>query len=165
MDLQLTGKAVLVTGASRGIGLAAAKLFAHEGASVFICARDHGRLREAAESIDPSGARVRYRAADVTEPGHVENLIEQVDSDFGRLDVLVNNVGSGVYKPFLELTEDDLKRIMEANFFSHFRVTQRALRMMLREGGGSIVNVAGASGVTILDHHLTLPVLRPRKLP
>ena len=152
MDLDLKGKVVLITGGSRGIGLATAHLFARERAQVCICGRDTDQLRAAEVEIgDAAGIKIKGYRADVTDKADVASLFECISRDLGRLDVVINNVGSGVYKPFLETSEDDLLRMMDINFFSHFRITQRAVPIMRQQGGGSVVNVAGSSGVTLLD--------------
>jgi len=152
MDLQLKDKVVVVTGASRGIGLAAARQFGVEGAQLFICARHAEPLKAAAEQIaQTTGAKVEYDTGDVTVVTDIARLVDRVMQTYGRVDVLINNVGSGIYKPFLEITEDDLLAVMKVNFFSQFWVTQRFVPMMMRQRSGSIVNIAGSSGAMLLE--------------
>jgi 3-oxoacyl-[acyl-carrier protein] reductase len=152
MNLQLAGQAVVVTGGSSGIGYAVAHQFAQEGARLFLCARREGPLREAAERIRAeTGAEVAHLAADVTRPADVDALRDAMLARYGRADVLVNNAGTGIYKPFLEVTEDDLTSGMALNFFAQFRVSQRFVPAMMKQGGGAIVNVAGCSGLQVLD--------------
>ncbi|MBC5767851.1 SDR family NAD(P)-dependent oxidoreductase [Ramlibacter albus] len=152
MNLQLKDQVVLLTGGSSGIGLATAQQFAREGARLFICARGEGRLREAAGSIAAeTGTEVGFHACDVTRPAEIDGLRDAVMARFGRVDVLVNNAGTGIYKPFLEVTDDELVNGMALNFFAQFRVTQRIAPVMIRQGAGAIVNVAGCSGLQVLD--------------
>lgn len=152
MNLQLQDKVVVVTGGSSGIGFAAARLFAQEGARLFLCARREQPLREAAERIRAeSGAAVAHATADVTRPADVDALRDAVLREYGRADVLVNNAGTGIYKPFLEVTEEDLTSGMALNFFAQFRVSQRFVPVMMKQGGGAIVNVAGCSGLQVLE--------------
>jgi 3-oxoacyl-[acyl-carrier protein] reductase len=152
MNLQLDGKIVVVTGGSSGIGLGAARLFAREGARLFLCARREQTLREAAERLtSETGAQVAWYAADVTKPSEVDALRDAVLSQYGTVDILINNAGTGIYKPFLEVTEEDLTSGMALNFFAQFRVSQRFVPAMMSQGGGAIVNVAGCSGLQVLD--------------
>lgn len=152
MNLHLAGKVVVITGGSSGIGLGSARRFAEEGAKLFLCARREGPLKEAAAKIaSETGAQVEVRVADVTRPGDVDALRDAVLERYGRADVLVNNAGTGIYKPFLEVTEEDLVHGMSLNFFAQFRVSQRFVPIMIKQGGGVIINVAGCSGLQVLD--------------
>lgn len=152
MDLQLRNKVVVITGGSSGIGLGAARRFADEGARLFLCARRAEALERAAQDIArETGTQVAWASADVTRPAEVDALRDAVVARYGRVDVLVNNAGTGIYKPFLEVTEEDLARGMEMNFFAQFRVSQRFVPLMMDQGGGVIVNVAGCSGLQVLE--------------
>src|SRR5262245_12177714 len=98
MDLELTGRVALVTGGSRGLGLASAGALVGEGCHVVICARGQGRLDAAAAALRPratSGARVVTVVADVSTPGAAEALVRAAIDDFGGVDIVVNNVGLG----------------------------------------------------------------------
>lgn len=152
MNLQLAGKVVVVTGGSEGIGFGTAQRFAEEGARLFLCARREVPLKDAAQKIAAmTGAQVAVCIADVTNPADVDAFRDEVLDRYGRVDVLVNNAGTGIYKPFLEVTEEDLANGMSMNFFAQFRVTQRFVPVMIKQGGGVIVNVAGCSGLQVLD--------------
>ena len=148
MDLGLKDKVVCVTGGSRGIGLATARAFAGEGAKVMICARREGPLQEAVESIgrDCAGS-VEGFAADVISVPDIERLVAHVEATHGRLDVLVNNAGTGIYKSFLEVTEEELQQAMAVNFFAQFRLTQRAVPLLRRGQGANVVNVSGRTAL------------------
>jgi NAD(P)-dependent dehydrogenase (short-subunit alcohol dehydrogenase family) len=152
MNLGLEDKTVVVTGGSSGIGLETARSFAAEGAHVLICARRAEVLETAGEDIEQStGEAVETVQVDVTEVSDIDKLRDEVTRRFGRLDVLVNNAGTGTYKPFLEVTDEELEYGMAINFFAQFRVTQRFAPMMIDQGGGSIVNVSGATGMSVQD--------------
>jgi 3-oxoacyl-[acyl-carrier protein] reductase len=152
MDLRLEGKTVLVTGSSAGIGFATARQFLREGASVAICGRRPDRLEDAANELRAETlSRVEAVQADITDPHEAEQLVLEAERRLGGIDVLVNNAGTGVYKPFLEVTETELLNATQLNLFSLFRITQMVVRIMVRTGGGSIVNVTGVSGSTVLD--------------
>lgn len=152
MNLHLVGKVVVITGGSVGIGLGTAHRFAEEGARLFLCARREDPLKEAVKKITAAtGAEVATLVADVTKPADVDALHDAVLERYGRVDVLINNAGIGIYKPFLEVTEEDLVSGMSLNFFAQFRVSQRFVPLMIKQGGGAIVNVAGCSGLQVLD--------------
>jgi 3-oxoacyl-[acyl-carrier protein] reductase len=152
MNLGLEDKAVLVTGGSSGIGLETARRFAAEGARVLICARRPEVLDAARDDIESStGQAVETTQADVTSVPDIDRLLDTVTERFGRLDVLVNNAGTGIYKPFLEVTDEELEYGMAINFFAQFRITQRFTPMMIEQGGSSVVNVSGATGATVQD--------------
>jgi len=144
MDLGLNGKVALVTGASKGIGYATARLLALEGAQVVISARGETALDTARNAISAeTGGIVESLPADVTEPRDLDRLTDFIRKRFGRADILVNNAGTGTYKPFLEVTDEDLEYGMAINFFAQFRLSQRLVPMMIEAGGGCIVNVSG----------------------
>jgi len=147
MDLNLTGRKALVTGGSAGIGLATAIKLAREGCDVAICARDPQRLGQAASRIrEDSGREALICPADVTRPDDIRNVVKNVHSAFGRIDILVNNAGNGIYKPFLEVSDDELLSGMQINFFATFRMCREVIPLMMEAGGGSIVNITGISG-------------------
>lgn len=144
MDLELTGKRVLITGGSKGIGLATARRFAAEGAEAVICARRPDALDAAANDVaTTTGRRPETIEADVTDPASIARLFDCLRAGGAALDVLVNNAGTGTYKPFLEVTDDELVHGMAINFFAQFRITQQAVPMMQAAGGGTVVNVSG----------------------
>jgi len=152
MELGLTGKAVLVTGGSRGIGLATARLFAREGAHVLICARRESALAAAAADIlGSTGRAIRTHPLDVTDVEQIAVLPNVIRRTLGRIDILVNNAGTGTYKPFLEVTDEELLYGMAINFFAQFRVCQRVVPLMIAQGGGRIVNVSGETGIKVTD--------------
>src|SRR4051794_20447299 len=104
MDLGLDGRAAIVTGASRGIGLAVARRLVGEGASVMLVGRDAEALERTADDI---GGQVATTPADVTSRHAAERIVEGTIHHFGRLDVLVNNAGTSVNTPLEELTDED----------------------------------------------------------
>ncbi|HLT99155.1 MAG TPA: SDR family oxidoreductase [Burkholderiaceae bacterium] len=148
MELQLIEKVVCVTGGSRGIGLATATAFAQEGAKVIICARGQERLAEAVEHVKrATGVTIDAVQADVTRLADIDRLVAHLDQNYGRLDILVNNAGTGIYKPFAEVTEEDLMQGMSVNFFAQFRLTQRALGLLKKAGNSVVINVSGRTAL------------------
>jgi len=149
MDLGLSGKVALITGASRGIGRAIALSLAAEGCRVVLCAR--GR-----EALDAAVAEARQRAgagggatgvvADVTTAEGVTALIETARSSFGGVDVVVNNVGGSGARDFASADEADFRSVLERNLFPALRVSMAARPHLAARGGGVIVLVASIWG-------------------
>jgi len=131
----------VVTGASRGIGLAIARLLAREGASLVLVARDRRALEAAAELI---GSKAVPRVADVTRPDHVVRLFTSLRKQHGHLDVLVNNAGVFTYKPFVRTTLREWQKNIDTNLTSLFLTTRAALPLFALKGGtykGHVVNI------------------------
>jgi NAD(P)-dependent dehydrogenase (short-subunit alcohol dehydrogenase family) len=139
MDLALQDRVALVTGASKGIGLAVAQAFAAEGAHVFGAARDPSPL-EGLDGVTPV-------AADLTDAAAAADLVAAALEAHGRVDVLVNNVGAVRLRldGFLALTDEDFAWAMELNFFTTLRMSRAALAPMIGQGHGAIVNVASVN--------------------
>jgi NAD(P)-dependent dehydrogenase (short-subunit alcohol dehydrogenase family) len=139
VDLELEGKVAVVTGASRGIGLAVVRTLAGEGMHVVGGARTTDSL----EGID----RVTAVAVDLVDPAGSARLVREAVDGHGRIDVLVNNVGGVQLRlnGFLEVSDDDFERSFQLNFFAALRAIRAAVAAMLGQGGGTIVNVASVN--------------------
>jgi len=144
MDLQISGKVAIVTGASRGIGRAIAEALAAEGVKVSIMARSRNKLEELARSL-PTESLVL--GADLRERGVPEAVIAQTVARFGRLDLLVNNAGATKRGDFFELDDGDWDDGFALKFFGAMRCC-RAAWPHLRASGGAIVNISGIGGRT-----------------
>lgn len=146
MTQRLAGKTALITGASRGIGLAVAEAFAAEGASLVINARNAGPLADAAAALSQKfGVRVETCACDVTDRSAVERMAAQAESA-GGIDVLVNNAGIHRARSFLNYSAQDFRDLFEVNFISVVHVTQCILPGMIARQRGSIINLASTAG-------------------
>ncbi len=143
MDLGLEGRAAIVTGGSRGIGLAVARGLVAEGATVLLCARDPGSLDAATSELGPAA---RSLVADVTDRDAAPAIVAACLDAFGRLDVLVNNAGAALPKPLADLTADDWQDGLEVNFLSAARLAVAAGPVMAAAGWGRMVHVASISG-------------------
>ena len=141
MDLGLDGKACIVTGATRGIGLATARLLRAEGARVLLVARDADALAQLAGELD-----AELVVADVTAPGEAERIVTACEHRFGAVDVLVNNAGTSFVRPLEDLTDDDWQGQWELNVMGPMRLMRVAAPRMAAAGGGRIVNVCSSSG-------------------
>ena len=152
MELGLANKTALVTGGSKGIGLETDRALAREGVKVLICARKESALAEAARDImRTTQAKIETHPLDVTKVDQIEIIPRIITDKLGRIDILINNAGTGTYKPFLEVTDEELVEGMAINFFAQFRICQRVVPMMIAQGGGRIVNVSGQTGIMTLN--------------
>lgn len=149
MDLGLAGKVAIVTGGSRGLGFAAAQALVAEGAHVVVCARGEEALRAAAEQLQQSaasGARVAPVAADVSTDAGVKKVIDAAVAGFGRIDVLVNNVGLGKGADIEATTDADWQEAFDQTLFPAIRMTRLAVPQIRKQGGGAIVIVSSIFG-------------------
>lgn len=141
MDLGLTGKTVVVTGGSKGIGYAAAEAFLKEGARVAICSRHEEELKKAAETLSQYGP-VYYEAYDVVDAESNYRFAEHVNEKFGSLDVWVNNVGVSAPKKGDEYDDEEIDFMTGVCFKSVVYGCQAAFRYMKKQHSGAIVNVS-----------------------
>ena len=139
-------KVAVVTGAARGIGLAIARKFLNSGDAVALLDIDAATLATTAANLGATG-QVLSIVCDVSQPAEVAAAVAQVDRHFGRLDALVNNAGIAVFKPILDTTLEDWTRVLATNLTGPFLCAQACAPLMLRSGGGSVVNIASISGV------------------
>jgi len=145
MELGLSGKVALVTGASRGIGRAIAEGLAAEGCDLLITGRDAAALDEAAATIRAKGRKAAVAALDLRREGTDRILVDAVRREFGHLDILVNNAGATKRGSFFELTDADWADGYALKFFAHMRLV-RAAWPLLKERRGSFVSIGGTSG-------------------
>lgn len=144
MDLHLTEKVAVVTGASRGLGHAIAHELAREGCRLVICARGEEELEAAAKALRDEGAEVLALSLDMTDKGAGERLAAAATEHFDRIDILVNNVGGAPSGPFAERSDADWEQGVELDLLTHVRTTRAALASMGE--GGSILFVASVFG-------------------
>ncbi|MEU0743911.1 glucose 1-dehydrogenase [Streptomyces sp. NPDC006134] len=144
----LEGRVAMITGASSGIGAAAARLFAAEGAAVVLMARREERLRRLADTIAAGGGRALAAPGDVTDAEDVRRVVAMAEEVFGRLDVAFNNAGWGTAGTKLLDTEDaEFDKVMAVNVGGLWNCLRHQVPAMLRTGTGSVVNTASTAGV------------------
>ena len=148
MDLGLQNKAVLITGASKGIGKGIALAFAREGARVAICARDEGVLEKTAVEIKTLGAKVLAVPADVTDPGSATRVLAETVRRFQGLDVLINNAGGAEkFAGFWELEDEDWRQVYELNVLSIVAFVRAAAPHLKKSRAARIINIASTAGI------------------
>jgi 3-oxoacyl-[acyl-carrier protein] reductase len=146
MDLGIAGRACIVTGASRGIGLATARALAAEGARVLLVARGEDALARAARACAAAGGEAAALALDVTEPDAGESALAASREHFGGVDVLVNNAGTSQVRALEQLTDADWQAQWELNVMASLRMMRVVAPGMADRGWGRIVNVCSSSG-------------------
>lgn len=155
--MSLEGKVALITGANRGIGEGSALELARRGADIAVNYRRHGEEAEAvAEKIRAMGRRVIVLQGDVSDRQRDKELVESTVSDLGRLDILVANAAASIRKPFVDLTEEDLRFTIDVCLWGVVHCCQFAARQMVAQGGGGSI-------VVISSVHAALPI--PNSLP
>ncbi|MBV8632450.1 MAG: SDR family NAD(P)-dependent oxidoreductase [Silvibacterium sp.] len=156
---RLRGKVVLITGSSRGLGLALAEEFGRNGAKLVLTARDTEELERAGASLIARGAiaspdDIVAFAADLRNPDKAERLVERATAYFGRIDVLVNNAGIITVGPLENQTLQTFRDVMDANFFTAVHCALAVLPQMLARGEGSIINITSIGGKVAVPHLL-----------
>ena len=154
-DKPLAHQVALVTGAGRRIGKVIALTLAHAGASVAVnYNRSAGEARQSVREIEAVGAEALALRADVSKPAQVQTMLRAVDRRFGRLDVLVNNAGVFFASSWDKLNERDWDRVLGINLKGPFFCAQAAARLMMRQGGGRIINISSLGGLRAWPNHL-----------
>jgi 3-oxoacyl-[acyl-carrier protein] reductase len=142
----LSGRVAVVTGGSRGIGLAVARALVQDGASVVVSGRDAARLESAAAELEALGGAVLAVTSDASRREDADALIEATRERFGRIDVLVNNAGITRDQLLVRMKDDDWDRVMETNLRGVFLLTRAAGKAMMRQRSGRIINMASTAG-------------------
>ena len=145
--MRLENKVAIITGSSKGIGMAIAKAFAKEGASVVINGRKIEDTRSVADDIISSGGKAIAVAGDISKREDMKTLIDKTIAAFGKLDILVNNAGIALIEPFVELKEENWDRIVSVNLKGTYICSQEATKQMIRQNsGGRIINISSIAG-------------------
>lgn len=145
MDLELTDKVAIVTGSSRGLGLASARALAAEGARVVVCARGAEALAAAAQSLGPAD-RVKAVVADVSTPEGASRVVDAAIEAFGRVDILVNNVGKATGADIVATDDAEWQSALDQTLFPAIRMSRLVVPHMRKQGGGVILMIASIWG-------------------
>jgi NAD(P)-dependent dehydrogenase (short-subunit alcohol dehydrogenase family) len=141
----LAGTVVLITGGSRGAGLATAKRLGAAGAGLSLFARDRATLDAAVDGLQAAGCSAIGTAGDVTDPTSLEAAVVETERRLGGLDVLVNNAGIGRYGPVAEQSPEEWRQVIEVNLLGVFNATRAALPAIRRRGGGAIIAISSGA--------------------
>ena len=142
----LAGRIAVVTGGTRGIGLAIARALAEDGASVVVSGRDAGRIESAVKEIETLGASALGVAADQSKREDCDRLVDAAKERFGRIDVLVNNAGITRDQLLVRMKDDDWDQVLDTNLRGVFLMTRAVVKSMMRQKSGRIINIASTAG-------------------
>jgi NAD(P)-dependent dehydrogenase (short-subunit alcohol dehydrogenase family) len=143
---KLKGKKAVVTGGSKGIGLAIAHTLLSHGAEVVICARGQAQIDAAVRELSKTGRKVAGQVADVSQPNDVAALFDFAARTMGGLDILINNAGFGLFRPTADLTVEEWDRLIGVNLSGTFYCSREALARFPRPDGGWIINISSLAG-------------------
>jgi 3-oxoacyl-[acyl-carrier protein] reductase len=145
--MRFKGKTVLITGGGRGIGAATALLFAEEGAKVAILDLSETHFSNVVRKAKERGLTVKGFPGDVTQKSQIEQVLESVVQEFGRIDVLVNNAGVAISSPFLSKTVEEWEKTLRINLIGVFLCAQATAKYMLEQKSGKIINISSIRGI------------------
>ncbi|WP_421829812.1 SDR family oxidoreductase [Larkinella sp.] len=145
---KLTGSRALVTGGTKGIGEAIVNQLLELGAEVFIVARDNDVLQQKLAEYRQNGFLVDGLAADISQPGAVQQVAETVQNRWGSLDILINNAGTNIRKPTIDYTTDEFDLLLNTNLRASYELCKAVYPLLKSSGKGSIVFVSSVSGLT-----------------
>jgi NAD(P)-dependent dehydrogenase (short-subunit alcohol dehydrogenase family) len=154
MNLELDGKIVLITGGSKGIGLACARAFFLEGARPVIVSRSRENLDAAAQALQQDGVTVATFAADLSDCASAEKVVKQIEQEVGAIDVLINSAGGAKRITPSELSPEKWRIAMDAKFFTYMNAMDFVLPRMVERKKGAVVNIIGTAGKIASTIHL-----------
>ncbi len=144
--MKLKDKVAIITGAAKGIGKAIAIEFVKEGAKVVVADIDFEGAQKTVEELKKMGGEAIAVKVNVADPDDVRSMVEKAVEKFGKVDILINNAGIAIQKPALDMTLEEWRRIIDVNLTGVFLCSQAAARVMVKHGGGVIINMASMLG-------------------
>ncbi|OOG76319.1 oxidoreductase [Sinorhizobium sp. A49] len=149
MTTNIEGKVILITGGGTGLGAETAQMLASKGAKIAVAARRRGKLDEVASSISNSGGKAKGYELDVANKDQFKSVVDAVASDFGRLDVLINNAGLMPIRPMVEVNTDEWDAMIDVNLRGTLYGIAAVLPMFIRQEAGHIINISSVAGVKV----------------
>ena len=146
---RLKNKVAIITGAASGFGATDAKLFAKEGAKIMLTDINEENLKQVAEQIIQDGGTAIYATLNVTSPDDWQKVVKKATTEFGGIDILINNAGIAGYSSFLESDYDTFKKILDVNLNSQYLGIKAVAPAMIERKGGSIINMSSTVGATV----------------
>src|SRR5690242_17858501 len=143
----LSGRVAIVTGGSIGLGRQMAEGLGEMGANLVLCARKKERCEQAAEELKQPGVKTLALACDVKNPDHVRNVVQETLSQFGRIDILINNAGTAWGAPVEEMKLEHWNKVLETNLTGTFLFSQAVGKFMIAQRRGKIINIASVAGM------------------
>jgi len=159
-SFRLDGKVALITGGGKGIGAAMARAFADAGADVVVTARTAADVEQVAGDVRDRGRRALAVPADVNDLGQVAELVDRAVAELGGLDIVVNNAGGSMSRPFLDTTVEQLESSFHFNVSATFELSRLAVPHLLARGGGVILNISSVAGHKAVRGSLTHSVTK-----
>ena len=144
--MKIRKKVTVITGASRGIGQAVALNLAQKGAHVVLVARNGDKLQDLVDEIEAGGGKAQAVPCDVTNREMVQQTCKEISERFGKLQILINCAGFGVWKPFMEITGEEHQQMMDVNYWGTYNFIRALLPGMIEKKSGKIVNISSGSG-------------------
>lgn len=145
-------KVILIVGGSGGIGSATAKLFAKAGAKIVLAARNKNKAEEVAQEINDKGGEAYAIQVDATDEASVNKMVDEISSQLGPVDVLINAFGQGIIQPFMDIDPKDAKEIIDTNVYGTFLVTQTVMKSMDMDASTSVVMFPGTMGKYVMKN-------------
>jgi NAD(P)-dependent dehydrogenase (short-subunit alcohol dehydrogenase family) len=152
--IDFSGRTVVISGGSRGLGLELARHFVYEGAAVALLARDDAELQQARRELETSGGSALPVRCNIRDEQEIETSIRRIIEWRGRIDVLVNNAGVIQVGPFENMEREDFENALDTHLWGPFRLMSQVIPVMRQQGGGRIVNIASIGGKVALPHLL-----------
>jgi NAD(P)-dependent dehydrogenase (short-subunit alcohol dehydrogenase family) len=150
-QFKLNGRVALITGGTGGLGVAMAQALADAGAHVVVTSRNQKKAEEAASKItETTGQRVVGIAADVTDSGQINAMVQSVINEFGRIDILINNAGINIRKPIEEFKDEEWDRVQETNLKGPFLCSRAVVKQMKAQRYGRVINISSMLGSVAL---------------
>lgn len=144
--MKIKGKTAIVTGASRGVGKAVALRLAKYGVNLMLVARERDKLKEVAGQAEKLGVKVLVVPCDITDSNQIKSAVQTAIQGLGPVHILVNSAGFGVWKPFLEISDQEHQKMMDTNFWGTYNFIRAVLPSMLANRQGHIVNISSGTG-------------------